>query len=186
MGSKKRKTKKEKVVKTSVEKDDKKKDEVVSETKASPEVVSETEASPKSDSKKKTKSKEKVSSQVEEYFSKYLQNINSNKVNEAIKALSGLFLQLLSKGNPDDLMYVLNQFKKNKEKLLDIRIGLQGIFTLKPTIRPKVETLFILFYNLSLNKDTKIDFNRIKSILKNDRVVNWFSSKMKQNKLKKK
>lgn len=135
---------------------------------------------------KKATVEDKTSPQVKQYFNLYLENITTGKVNDAIRALAGLFLQLISKSNPYDLDYTLKQFINNKNKLLDITVGLQGIQTLKPNIRSKVETIFILIYNLALKTDNKLDFNRIKTIIKNDKVVNWFSSKMKNNKLKKK
>ena len=81
---------------------------------------------------------------------------------------------------------VVPKFEENKDKVLDIRVGLQGIQTLRPNIRKKVETLFVLIYNFVKKTDNKLNFNMIKTIIGNDKVVNWFSSKMKNNKLKKK
>jgi len=176
-----RKKKKEEVEKVKAENVEKAETEKVEEAKAE-----KTKKPEKKEKPAKSTKQDKVNPQIKQYFDLYIKNIEGKKIDESIRALAGICLEIISKANIGDIEYVVKKFEENKDKVLDIRVGLQGIQTLRPNIRKKVETLFVLIYNFVKKTDNKLNFNMIKTIIGNDKVVNWFSSKMKNNKLKKK
>ena len=115
------------------------------------------------------------------YFDRYIKAITNKDIKDAAASLKNIIAIIIRKPDVEHMKALFNFFNEYKDSILVESVALQGIETIEPITRGKIEIIYTIMRIITKypQRKDKINWDVAKQVIGNEDVVNWLISKSK-------
>ena len=118
---------------------------------------------------------------LDQYLREYVDGIKTKNVAKAAAALKNIITTVVRNSDIKHVQALFNFFNKYKDSILVETVALQGIERFDQATRGKIEILYTIMRTLTKypQRKDKINWDVVRKVLNNEKVVNWLIGKSK-------